>query len=407
VLTGQRAGVVLALTGADCSVGRHPASGLRFHAQGDASVSARHAQLLRGGGGWELRDLGSTNGTYLNGRRLSAPARLRDGDRIGLGPGGPLLEFRLGAGDAHGASSIAPALHARRARPGRRTALLAGAAAALVLAAGVVAARAAWGPASAPRRTHASAPGAAAPAGSPGPRAAGAPPEPRAPARRRPPAAGAAPRAARPAPAPASTAGAVDVGRGNRLAVARIWVEGQDGEVATGTAFAVRGDGTLVTNRHVVVGAGGAGAPRRIAVQFAGSSQVWPARVVAVSGEADLAVVKVDDIVGAVPAVRGFNLRPDTLAVGAPVVLAGFPGGGEPVAGAVVRPVLAAATLAAVGERRLEIFARSAAGASGSPVFDAGGQVVAVLYGGSPGAARPLVFAVPAAAVARLLDGAP
>jgi len=43
-------------------------------------------------GGFVLRDLGSTNGTWLNGRRLSEPERLRDGDEIEIG--GARFTFR-------------------------------------------------------------------------------------------------------------------------------------------------------------------------------------------------------------------------------------------------------------------------------------------------------------------------
>ena len=194
--------------------------------------------------------------------------------------------------------------------------------------------------------------------------------------------------------------------RANRLAVARIYVEGEDGEVSTGTAFAIRSDATLVTSRHVVAGAEGDGAPRRIAVQFAASAQVWRARVVATSAEADLALVKVDGIEGAVPVVRGLNLRADTLAAGTPVRIAGFPGAGDAEAGTPARVMISSATVAAVRGGRVELFARSMAGASGSPVFDADGRVIAVLYGGAPNAARPLLFAASAGAIARLLASA-
>jgi DNA-binding response OmpR family regulator len=46
----------------------------------DTRASRRHAEISGHGDGYALRDLGSTNGTLLNGQRLSAPARLRDGD---------------------------------------------------------------------------------------------------------------------------------------------------------------------------------------------------------------------------------------------------------------------------------------------------------------------------------------
>lgn len=52
----------------------------------DQEVSAVHAELLCVGGEWTLADDGlSSNGTYLNGARLSGRQRLRDGDHLRLG----------------------------------------------------------------------------------------------------------------------------------------------------------------------------------------------------------------------------------------------------------------------------------------------------------------------------------
>jgi FHA domain/Domain of unknown function (DUF1707) len=52
----------------------------------DLTVSRRHAGLLReAGGGWLLMDLGSTNGTRLNGWRVTSPAPLRPGDMVAFG----------------------------------------------------------------------------------------------------------------------------------------------------------------------------------------------------------------------------------------------------------------------------------------------------------------------------------
>jgi hypothetical protein len=50
----------------------------------DANVSRRHAELRREGADWWLVDLDSTNGTELNGRRISR-SKLSDGDTITLG----------------------------------------------------------------------------------------------------------------------------------------------------------------------------------------------------------------------------------------------------------------------------------------------------------------------------------
>ncbi|GGY02104.1 DUF1707 and FHA domain-containing protein [Streptomyces minutiscleroticus] len=69
-------------------IGRDPASGLRLS---DESVSRVHAELRHQGGMWVLRDLGSTNGTTVNGRRVVGAAVVRDGDQVSFGR----MEFRL------------------------------------------------------------------------------------------------------------------------------------------------------------------------------------------------------------------------------------------------------------------------------------------------------------------------
>lgn len=51
----------------------------------DPELSRHHAELSRTTGGFTLKDLSSTNGTFLNGDRLSAPAVLIPGDEIELG----------------------------------------------------------------------------------------------------------------------------------------------------------------------------------------------------------------------------------------------------------------------------------------------------------------------------------
>ena len=49
------------------------------------SVSRRHAELWRESGRWYVRDLGSRNGTRLNGMRVLEAVELRPGDRLALG----------------------------------------------------------------------------------------------------------------------------------------------------------------------------------------------------------------------------------------------------------------------------------------------------------------------------------
>jgi FHA domain-containing protein len=52
----------------------------------DPNVSRRHAEVRPDGrGGWQVRDLGSTNGVKVNGRRIDGPAPVQTGDRLALG----------------------------------------------------------------------------------------------------------------------------------------------------------------------------------------------------------------------------------------------------------------------------------------------------------------------------------
>lgn len=49
-------------------------------------ASKRHARVTVSGGVVTVEDLSSRNGTLVNGARITAPVRLRDGDQIGVGP---------------------------------------------------------------------------------------------------------------------------------------------------------------------------------------------------------------------------------------------------------------------------------------------------------------------------------
>jgi Protein of unknown function (DUF3662)/FHA domain len=60
----------------------------------DPNVSRTHAEIRARGGSWVVTDLGSTNGSRLNGRPLEEPTVLKPGDEIELGT--TTLEFSLG-----------------------------------------------------------------------------------------------------------------------------------------------------------------------------------------------------------------------------------------------------------------------------------------------------------------------
>ena len=51
----------------------------------DPTASGLHAVLERFAAGWTVTDLGSSNGTWVNGERIWASRRLRDGDEIRIG----------------------------------------------------------------------------------------------------------------------------------------------------------------------------------------------------------------------------------------------------------------------------------------------------------------------------------
>ena len=51
----------------------------------DGNISRQHAEFVWNGVGWSLRDLGSTNGTILNGSKILHETKLHDGDEITFG----------------------------------------------------------------------------------------------------------------------------------------------------------------------------------------------------------------------------------------------------------------------------------------------------------------------------------
>lgn len=80
----------------------------------DPEVSRHHLRLTRGAGGFTMEDLGSTNGTFVNGQRLTGARPLRPGDMVGLGETVTLAyEMTAGAGgqepDAPGGTMVSGA----------------------------------------------------------------------------------------------------------------------------------------------------------------------------------------------------------------------------------------------------------------------------------------------------------
>jgi len=85
VKRGPNAGSRYVLEGSAVTAGRSPDSDIFLD---DVTVSRRHASFLPSGATYEVRDVGSLNGTYLNRERIDA-APLANGDEVQIG------KFRL------------------------------------------------------------------------------------------------------------------------------------------------------------------------------------------------------------------------------------------------------------------------------------------------------------------------
>ncbi len=80
--SGPTPGAVFPLEGDQLTVGRDSTNGVAIN---DAEVSRRHARLNFQGGKYVIEDLGSTNGTFVNGQRLTGPHVLKPGDVVSFG----------------------------------------------------------------------------------------------------------------------------------------------------------------------------------------------------------------------------------------------------------------------------------------------------------------------------------
>ena len=88
IVEGQDAGTEVPLTGT-VLVGRDPSADIVVQ---DSEVSGRHASFAPADGGAVVEDLGSSNGTFVNGERVTGSRPLSAGDRIQLGA--TVLELR-------------------------------------------------------------------------------------------------------------------------------------------------------------------------------------------------------------------------------------------------------------------------------------------------------------------------
>lgn len=139
--SGPTPGVTFPLDGDQLTIGRDSSNGVAIN---DAEVSRRHSRLSFQGGKYVIEDLGSTNGTFVNGQRLAGPVVLKAGDVVSLGeqivmmydainmdPGATMVVSRKSArvepppaqssAPAYASSSPAPSSYTPPPAPGKKT----------------------------------------------------------------------------------------------------------------------------------------------------------------------------------------------------------------------------------------------------------------------------------------------
>ena len=136
---------------------------------------------------------------------------------------------------------------------------------------------------------------------------------------------------------------------------------------------------------------------------------MWPATILAISEDTDLAIVRAENILGDVPTVQPLTTSATAIRPGEPVAVIGFPLGAElPMAtGAqnqrIARTTFTAGTVSKVLPELVQLDGYGAEGSSGSPIFDSTGQVIGIVYGGQSGSGGRVVFGVPSRFAAHLL----
>jgi hypothetical protein len=461
ILSGGRAGEVEPLTGTVVSVGRHPTCKIRLDPDHDLDVSNRHAVLQRRDEVWTVRDLGSIQGTYLNGQRISEEQPLNDGDILRLGAGGPEVQFLLSERAQVAEPSREPTV-AQAAKPAmspeelerileeekagqlardmaaaaRRRQLfkLGGAivaAVALVAVALFLWRRQVERKAAEAARVAELAQADSLIAGAASITVASPVMQASLDSARQ-----AATRfrtaldAAQPLPMATATlmagldsavarerdigdaAGfdAASVAAPSSPAVGLVVAEFADGSTALATGFAVRRDGTggvILTTRKVLSTADGAAATR-VLVIMPGVAQPIPARVVATHKVEDIALLRVQQR-GGVPVVQGLAWREPPVATGRPVALVGYPGPIDIPANNDWRKASPTAetvtgTAARVARDFITVDGWGATLSPGSPLIDAEGLVAGLVSTNEPSESGRLYDAVPVKFALELLD---
>ncbi|HXG93228.1 MAG TPA: trypsin-like peptidase domain-containing protein [Blastocatellia bacterium] len=386
-LMGPRKGRQEKFDSSRITIGRATDNALRF---GDEArrVSSHHAEIIRRGDGYILRDLGSTNGTMINGRRVIV-SELNNDDLIEFGAGGPLVRFAIESGEEAteraavkeqlpasnasigSAKSSSNAVVTRSARSRRaNAALIAAVVAAMLLGAfgGIVL--------SSRLRSNEN-----------------------------------------------QLKSFSEIAELNSPAVVFIRVEyeliGNDGRAIamtprTGSGFVISSSGLVVTNRHLVrdweyraATANATGRTTKIEVIFPHQSRAAAVQAqiekLSASRDTDVAILKINP--DAIPVVHGVEANLNQVNQGDEVAVIGYPLGFELLDltnDERVAPSLSTGVVSRIGQDFIQLQLRAYQGTSGGPVLNRKGEVIAIITA-NVGNAQEITLATPIAAAMNLV----
>ena len=381
ILSGARTGQSQTFQKSTITIGRHPDCDLRFDATRDLDVSTKHAEIRAADGTYTLVDAQSTNGTFVNGKRVprGETHTLAPGDVIGFGARGPNVAVRIGEAAA---LSRRPTTERIAIAVRKQTRVLRAGMLGLVIVMAVLAAAGVWFQHREAverelgrqrlRKLYAQ-------------------------------------QALQREEMERRSLNEPDwVAMRQATDPAVVLIDSQIGsQKYEATGFCVTASGLIITSRHVV--ADKTGRAQRIGAKFADTREWHTAHLVKLSADptADLALIQIDDpgTYPVVPSVADFVDVP----AGGTIATLGFPLGTDiPMDGSgndlAAKTTLTVGTVSKTPTRDLlQIDAFASHGSSGSPVFDGHGHIIGVVYGGPKDSGGRIVFAVPAERIKELL----